>query len=661
MAYVNLLVTNPHNEARDVWVSCFTPILGLLEGDEIDTREFALEDGLTGVVFGQHMLVTGFCPLRGGERLALNLEFSPMKYLSRGGPDNFKVSSPLLRGFIAGKAFQLKAGDKLLSNASDCRIVTVSRFCTSNQLTWQIVQTEEAKASTYLRWRLTLRFRTGSPTYDFWLDTWFEHKAKDRFLAHDNIGVRFGDHWVTHFRSHKVTPAEIIAGMDTIITAGSEWADGQGTTVSGTATFIDETGSIEKIDAEQRAQGLWGHSANYLAWTTPDSLTTDPMRAADDLRHEASMIGTNLDYDPLADWFGRHGCLKNPGGTGDQPDFGMTKLSEIAVYGCPEMLAHIQESVQQETARPINFDGNWSDDTGTWLWQNRPFYRAPGNQCPNTIGRDFELASWDVPGGWYGYDRQHWSMNYLLFYALLSGSPWAIERCDYMARCWLAAHPLGTGNKTIDGWEASRAVGRSFLWAAHYLELPGCDNALASKVSLRAHARIQQIVADFKAQHPDPRAVEPLDVLFPDAPPVNHKPNLRTHWNPWQEAILCAGLYVWTTNGWLDPLTTSDVRDVIRRIGRSVVRQGVVVNDGWPEIGVSLEWRDGQAFDLKTMTEDEAAWAVQTGYRFWALPCVRAVRTISTNDEARYAAEWLYEVWGRIPQGSWSRNVRDFL
>lgn len=351
----------------------------------------------------------------------------------------------------------------------------------------------------------------------------------------------------------------------------------------------------------------WATSGRYGALghvVPPPAWVRDPERSAVEVAVESYRRGPF--FTPFA-WFDHEQSLENPGGTGRQPGLGVSIAHDIAATGRPERILALHRDVEQEACRPTTFVNRAGEHFSAkahpqaYLWQDRPFWRDDSNKSPDSLGRSFELPDWDCARsqrgvGWGGYDRQHYSPNALAFHTLLTGDLWSRRRLRQQVERWIAAHRVDSDNVTVDGFEASRAVGRAMLFAAH-AAVTLDDLELRARMIQAGIARWTMILAHYAGrygQNFDQLEVQPLDVLEPDSPPVNHQSDLYRHWNPWQEAMIPAAAEAW--RGILEGHELAPrLKEFAWRIARTITLYGFhIAPEGWV-MGVSgVEWFNGR-------------------------------------------------------------------
>lgn len=386
--------------------------------------------------------------------------------------------------------------------------------------------------------------------------------------------------------------------------------DAQGTTISG-VFYCPNLAASTPIEMSTYAADMlfpvtavatnWKESNEFgvlgILLSPLSSLANAPAAVLNKSIEEYSRAPLNT---PMA-WMDISQQFEQPGLPGRQPGFGFVTLQDIAVTATPERLHVVKRDVQQETCRPKNYmdsTGKWfsvADHPGTWFWNGRPWYRAENNRAEDTLGRKYELADWDVARsqrgiGWMPKDRQHWGIGSDVMYPMLSGDLFARMQLQREIEAWIAAHRVDTTNDTINGLEASRAVGRAFMWAAHAAKVTDDDN-LRSRLIATAKARLEKVIQSYAEHYGKDFAigeVQPFDPLPADSPPVRHNSDLYLHWNPWQESFIPAALHAWsiifTQLG--DTGMASQLKEMAWKLARTITLYGWH-NEGGTFVGVS--------------------------------------------------------------------------
>lgn len=230
-----------------------------------------------------------------------------------------------------------------------------------------------------------------------------------------------------------------------------------------------------------RAFGPFGHVVGRPAWVPDDE--TYRFRAV--TRANSDYASSN--HASLGPWsFQQYGCNPSPGNSGSQADFGVTRHTGVASSGHPAGLKAAQRSAYQEFNRPNVFRFQdvslWSQAARpTFFLDGRPHYTDPDS---DPLGKERRApAGLPYPRNkssdqWRPIDFEHYSMNDLTFYALLSGDRLARALCEYRCDVWMAENTypgsLGSSGSTRNGPHGpSRSRGRQNQAGAQLLLVSG--------------------------------------------------------------------------------------------------------------------------------------------------------------------------------------------
>jgi hypothetical protein len=163
------------------------------------------------------------------------------------------------------------------------------------------------------------------------------------------------------------------------------------------------------------------------------------------------------------------GLRTTPGGTGGQPDFGERKLWWFP--GQPRgVMRMASECISQELCRGVwhlELDGLTRVVAGahpTWrVWDSTTHWNS--GVSPDRLGCPGTWDEWSSTGGFWGWDLQHFSINFLLDYAEITGEHWALELIDWLCDTWLASlndnAPRATGRQLYAMTRAWQLLGRA--------------------------------------------------------------------------------------------------------------------------------------------------------------------------------------------------------
>lgn len=123
------------------------------------------------------------------------------------------------------------------------------------------------------------------------------------------------------------------------------------------------------------------------------------------------------------------------------------------------------------------------------FWHSRPHWHA--HVSPDQLGKPRGLAPWDVPGEWFGPDREHWLVGRLCAASRATGSPMLQRLLAHQATALLLGETVAPGLSTSHT-DAARSVGY-FGLVAIQLDAGLQDRQLAARVRDRARARVLQV------------------------------------------------------------------------------------------------------------------------------------------------------------------------
>lgn len=315
--------------------------------------------------------------------------------------------------------------------------------------------------------------------------------------------------------------------------------------------------------------------------------------------------------------------VRRPAQTGDQYDFGVTKLSPaLATRGGGP--GHLDEGYFRAVRTACRRGYYREADGGPVLQANHPDLVFWGQQIhyhpgvsPDRLGKDPWVQQPDSHG-WVGWDREHVSINGLCGTYLLTGSHLLCELVRSNVESWLL------GATTQAGWSttsrgAPRSVGRTLLAMAWCYQCTG-----DARIPQRMRERLSSSYGDMINTEAE---LVVLGVHGKDGRKLEGK---HRFWMPWQEALGVVGLdAAWRT--------TQDVRflDLAKRIARSLVRYG------WWERGPG-DWTVGDAIAVLEDGKPLPASAYRdaslvkdhsgTDFDLWSLPAVLLARSYFSQD-----------------------------
>lgn len=423
-----------------------------------------------------------------------------------------------------------------------------------------------------------------------------------------------------------VDQASTADGSRAVLLAGRALGDGQGLRRTGVLLPMARgDGSLD--DATGRAAAIvpllgatdWRASSAFgpfgLVPELPPWLRGDGLRRHLAAAHRAFVDGDRPGGDPFGVF--PHGLARFAGQTGDQPDFGVVKLSLVAASGLPSPLLAVEPSVLQEACRPVHFfeaDGSPVDPEAhpDWVvWSGRTHWHAEVSR--DRLGKPVPEPRFETHG-WTGKDREHWSSLYLAAFALLTGSHWAREELRNEARLYVAGQTVTPGLSTSNAG-APRGSGRTALSAAWNL-LVTDDAALRRRMDERMD----------RVYHPQWRgrtlpahAVRAMAVNSPDPRMLQ---GAHPYWNPWQDATAAIGFAAHhrVTGNAL-------ARELAEALADNVVRHGWRLDGGANEVATAMRWLDGEPLPAAALDDaTQVQWSRGTAFSEWSVGAVEIAR-----------------------------------
>lgn len=505
-----------------------------------------------------------------------------------------------------------------------------------------------ARHATLPLWaELTLEIPTGAEHGRWWLQ-YGDSSLADPAVVHDlpEIGLLVaGASVVVRHRASKVRGSSVSPeGVLIDLLPAERWGDGESQAVTGSILLwggIDP----ETIVAEAQAPVLacssdWARSGAFGPWGEVPAMPPGFDRQASWNMAAAEYQAGGAAWEP-----GMHACAPVPSGTGDQRDFSAAVMTDVA-SGFPARIHSVQRSVYQEACRPTHVRANdgspyaFGANRLLHIWGNQVFHRT----SPDKLGKTTEPGS---VHGFRGHDRQHYSINYLATLALLTADRWAVSECQHHAELWLQACRTDSGNPTIDGMDAARAVGRTLHAGALLWLVTGRDDL----------ARVMRDRVDVTERQWAGRQTSPVRPLSIYPPRGNALSGTVPFWLPWQEAIAVQGLdAAWQVTGY------APARDLGALCGASLWEHGAWEDSGgYLGVGQAVEWRGGATGGERehpSTSMGSAAWM----YSDWAHPSsivgarelpiattsAAAVAAFRAQELARGAPSWRAMEWRAV-------------
>ena len=284
----------------------------------------------------------------------------------------------------------------------------------------------------------------------------------------------------------------------------------------------------------------------------------------------------------------RYGLAASAHQAGDQPDFGVVALEQVAGTGIPSFLFEVEWSVLQEGCRPVHYfeaDGRplRAADHPQWVALNgRTHYHLATS--PDRLGKTDPDADYDAHR-WFGKDSQHWSSNYLCAYYLLTADPQCLLEIRNEVQLFLASQTLRDGIWTSKSGN-SRAAGRTML-AGTWLWLCTGDPALLERLRRRMH--------DVNVPQWEERRGRPADRVRPfvvyGADPRYFEVGDEPVWVPWEEALCVTGFAAYQE---LTDDRSPAIVELVDGLASNLLRHAWRVrDDGTAQIAYAMKLRPG--------------------------------------------------------------------
>ena len=429
-------------------------------------------------------------------------------------------------------------------------------------------------------------------------------------------------------------------GSRTTLLRDQVLGDGQGIRRAGVfvPALRGEPGHDDTIRANAIAPLLaatdWRGSGAYGAFGEPPEvppwLQGPRLRAALAARHREFVQRSQHQGAPF--FAPALGPAARAGQTGDQEDFGVSKLGAVAATGVPSFLLEAELAALQEACRPVHFYERDASPVlperhpGWVVWSGRTHWHPEISK--DRLGKPVPEPQFESHG-WTGKDRQHWSSNLLGGFALLTAAPWARLELENEARLVLAGETVTPGLST-SGPDAPRAVGRTLLAATWGYLVTGDQQLLA-----RLHERVAKVYAHvWEGRNLPEGKVRPFSWETPDARMLDGK---TPYWTPWQDALAAVGLVA------LDRVDPDPIaRDIGLTLARNMVRHGWLLDaQGGAFLATAMRWNEGgeplRPEEVTQGAKRDVVWSHGTAYSVWALGAVELAR--GEADTAERAAE----------------------
>ncbi len=391
---------------------------------------------------------------------------------------------------------------------------------------------------------ITLQVAAECPSAKFWVDAfWFGQDGRPAGgeILLDALNVEMVFNHASRVGVEERSLASRGFGYAQTVSLGSLTGDAQSRALEGTLLFWTPSvaGEILASLEAEKAGGLeasplvavcedWPQRPYLAPVATPADMLPPNQAANAEARRGYSQFQGPNDQGPF-------GLNKYPGAPGAQYDFGVVNQMcwQAAMGASPAAVHALQLSVMRESLRPCQF----LEDDGTpflhafhphaYFWDGRP---GEWSWVPDKLGRPTNPGDTQ---GWRGRDRQHYSVNQEVGYALLSGNPWVMGWLDRECDRWLAAIPVNSVSPVLNSVGSPRAGrllqgGALLCWAT---EREDVRDRLRDRV-LTNHKRLWEEGDGFT-----PAGYQGVTMHGPEQGHV-----LKNHWVPWEVGMHITGL-----------------------------------------------------------------------------------------------------------------------
>ncbi len=382
--------------------------------------------------------------------------------------------------------------DNISDNVVNLHILTGGQFKTASISNLHLVHQNRAVS----RWG----YRVGIPGTELWADHFLDFFSGDPVARFWGVASFSGpsDQVLSEFRAIGLScgeqlslnlsgkegysaPTEVVGKSYIVTDIYKTLRNGEGRLYSGRVIAQPE-GLPESFDPEgfsddiqvqfssARAGLESSMSGLYMGWgrgnspflasivTPGSSFRTVHSRVMSDVAHdlrrfvsEASTFG-----DPFL------GVGKNPGGTGDQDDFGAVQGTHLVDYSMHEMLEAYRHAAYTDAKRgylkreadgaPISLE----DHPALTFWSGEVHWHH--GVSPDRLGKPREVL-----GGWRPYDRQHRSQNTALAYLMVEDDP----AYQMLLETGVKTSDFGDVRHKFNQISAARGEGRTIGTFAH--------------------------------------------------------------------------------------------------------------------------------------------------------------------------------------------------
>lgn len=262
------------------------------------------------------------------------------------------------------------------------------------------------------------------------------------------------------------------------------------------------------------------------------------------------------------------------------------------------------------------------------MWDGRPH---PVRQVsPDRLGKTGDLASWDIPGGWWGPDVEHLLLNTLAAGHRYTGSPGLAKLIEHQDHIYMLQMTTQPGLSTTQPY-ASRATGWEGIAAVHmFRETP--NRALANRVRDHARERMRKVIIPAYVNGDGV-----WDIRLDDA-----RLGQGRWWMPWQNSIGAYGLDL-----------MARVFDVPEAIPVAMQAALVCVERNWVKLPGETAWRsvgnqpynDGVPLPIEHFTNPNYVWGPTWFATTWDVPALVTVLRHQPQHEKALS------IWAQVSAG----------
>lgn len=413
-------------------------------------------------------------------------------------------------------------------------------------------------------------------------------------------------------------------GFRMTLDKGGVWGDGQELRLQGVLLAIDNVADQETLKAERLGLPIFAASTDWAesgAWFPWGDVAAMPWLDENTANHRAARdYNAHTAGDPWTQAV--LGCMPDPQGTGDQRDFGSSPM-HAELNGFLDRLYCLNLDALQEGCRPTHkryADGRrvrFQDHPKALIWNGVIDNRiTPAGEMMGKSGTVTTSQVRKTRGlSWYGHGREHWTVNHLVGYYLMTGDRLAGEEIDHQIGLWLNGCTISSASSVLNQKGADRDVGRTLQTGVLLLLATG-DPQLEQRI----RERVDVVRRQWTGRNTHPH--RPGTARGPDARNLGGELPFTMEW---QMGIGARGLdAVWQVLG------DQTARDLASLWARDVLDFGIFQKSGQLVSAKATEWKGGAWAGWKEWykgyNETENAVEFYHGYLLWMLPAALICR-----------------------------------